>query len=55
VTTNSYFPFVKQTLDGVIYGVIGKEISYKEAPMFKTLKEAQSHANKLNVKSIQQK
>jgi len=43
-----YFIFKKQGYDKMYWCVAGREISHAEAPMFNTLKEAESYANKLN-------
>ena len=45
---NSYLVFRRQGLDRMYYGVAGKEISYADATLFLTEKEASTYANKLN-------
>jgi hypothetical protein len=43
-----YFVFGKHSFDRMYYGVAGKDISYNDAVMFLTSKEANDYANKLN-------
>ena len=45
-----YLVFRRQGLDRMYYGVAGKDISYRDAVLFLTEKEAQSYADKLNAK-----
>jgi len=47
---NHYLVFRRQGLDRMYYGVAGKEISYADATLFLTEKEAQTYADKLNTK-----
>ena len=47
---NHYLVFRRQGLDRMYYGVAGKEISYADATLFLTEKEAQTYADKLNAK-----
>ena len=42
---NHYIVFTKQGYDRMYYGVAGKEISYNDALLFLTLKEAQNYAD----------
>jgi len=43
-----YLVFRRQGLDRMYYGVAGKEITYKDAVLFLTEKEANTYADKLN-------
>jgi len=47
---NHYIVFRRQGIDRMYYGVAGKEISYADATLFLTEKEAQTYADKLNTK-----
>ena len=47
---NHYLVFRRQGLDRMYYGVAGKDISYADATLFLTEKEAQTYADKLNAK-----
>jgi hypothetical protein len=47
---NHYLVFRRQGLDRMYYGVAGKNITYADATLFLTEKEAQAYADKLNSK-----
>lgn len=43
-----YLVFRRQGLDRMYYGVAGKEVTYADAVLFLTEKEANNYADKLN-------
>ncbi len=43
-----YFVFGKHSFDRMYWGVAGKDISYNDAVLFLTPKEANAYADKLN-------